>query len=183
MLLFLLSITDESNHDIIEKIYNNYHDKMLVLAEQKLLRFEMNDYKNNAEDAVQNAFVKIVKNIDRIDFSRGENDVRNYIFSILTNEILNILDENEDLLEFDEERYQSNEYDIIDELDMQEIYEKLVIAVEKLDEKYTTTLYLFFDKGMSIEEIAKMMDIPTKTVYTRFERGKKLLKNAIKENK
>ena len=65
---------------------------------------------------------------------------------------------------------------------MQEIYKKVVLAFENLDEKYSTTLYLFYNEGMSIKEIAKTMGISEKTVYTRFERGKKLIINAIKEN-
>ena len=183
MLQFLLSISDESNHGKIEDIFYKFHGKMLTFAERKLLLNNMQDFKHNAEDAVQNAFVKIVKNIDKIDFARGEKDVKNYVFSILVNEIYNILEKSEIILEFDEEFYPNEEYNIIDEINMQEIYEKVVLAFENLDEKYSSTLYLFYNEGMSIKEIAKTMGISEKTAYTRFERGKKLIKNVIKENK
>ena len=179
MLQFLLSISDESNHDKIEEIFLKYHDTMLKFAQRKLLYYNNDDHIHNAEDAVQNAFVKIVKNIDKIDFDRGERAVKNFIFSILVNEIYNILEKNKTFLEFDEELYPNEEYNIIDELNMQESYEKVVLAFEKLDEKYSTTLFLHFDKLMSIKEIAEMMGISEKTVYTRFERGKKLLKNIM----
>ena len=182
MLQFLLSISDESNHGKIEDIFCKFHVKMLTFAERKLLHYNMQDYKHNAEDAVQNAFVKIVKNIDKIDFARGEKAVKNYVFSILVHEIYKILEKNETILEFDEEFYPNTEYNIIDEINMQEIYKKVVLAFENLDEKYSTTLYLFYNEGMSIKEIAKTMGISEKTVYTRFERGKKLMINAIKEN-
>ena len=179
MLPFLLSLSDESNHTKIEKLYNDYHDFMIKFAAAKFKSMKRSNYLYDAEDAVQNAFVKIVKNIDKIDFDRGERAVKNFIFSILVNEIYNILEKNKTFLEFDEELYPNEEYNIIDELNMQESYEKVVLAFEKLDEKYSTTLFLHFDKLMSIKEIAEMMGISEKTVYTRFERGKKLLKNIM----
>ena len=98
----------------------------------------------------------------------------------MISEICKILKKNRVFLEFNEEIYPNEDYNIIDELDMQENYEKVVKAVEELDEKYSTTLFLYFDKEMSIKEIANMMGISEKTVYTRFERGKKLLINKIK---
>lgn len=180
MLQFLLSISDESYHDKIEKIFYKYHDRMLRFAQRKLQNSNNADYIHNAEDAVQNAFVKIVKRIDKFDFSKGEKSVKSLVFSILTNEIYKILEKNETFSEFDEEFYPNEEYNIIDELNMQESYEKVVKAFEELDEKYSTTLFLYFDKGMSIKEIANMMGISEKTVYTRFERGKKLLGNKLK---
>lgn len=180
MLQFLLSISDESNHDKIEKLFYKYHDGMLRYAQRKLLYCNNSDYVHNAEDAVQNTFVKIVKKIDEIDFSKGERFVKSLVFSYLISEIYKILKKNKVFLEFDEEIYPNEDYNIIDELDMQENYEKVVKAVEELDEKYSTTLFLYFNKEMSIKEIANMMGISEKTVYTRFERGKKLLINKIK---
>ena len=43
--------------------------------------------------------MKITKYIDNIDFSRGEKDVKNYCLSILSNEISNILSENQENFE------------------------------------------------------------------------------------
>ena len=91
-----------------------------------------------------------------------------------------ILNENEENIELDEEFCSTSEYNFIEELEIQEKYDRVVKIIEKLDEKYSTTLYLVFCKEMTVKEIADMMGISTKTVYTRLARGKKLLLDSLK---
>ena len=57
----------------------------------------------------------------------------------------------------------------------------LFLTVMKLDKKYRVTLMLFYYEGYSIREIARIMDIPEKTVSTRLARGRKLLKDFLTE--
>ena len=95
MLTFLLSIADESQHDKIKFIYSEFRGDMLKYAKY-IFRRSGNKYCDfDVEDAVQNAFVKVVKKINIIDFSHGEKTVKNYVFSILVNEIYKILNEKE----------------------------------------------------------------------------------------
>ena len=180
MLQFLLSLTDESNHEKIEHIYNTYHDYMMRYAVSKFKNEGRTNFVYDAEDAVQNAFMKITKDIDAIDFSRGEKDVKNYCLTILTNEISNVLSDNEENFEFDEELCSEKEYNIVEELEMQESFNEVVQAIKSFDERYSTTLYFTFCKEMTPNEIADMMGIKVKTVYTRLSRGKKLLLESLK---
>ena len=180
MLLFLLTISDESNHSKIEYIYNTHHDSMLRYAISKFKAAGSQDFLYDAEDAVQNAFMKITKYIDRLDFSRGEKDVKNYCFSILCNEICRALGDNEKIFENVEEFCEEKEYNFIEELGIRERYDEVVRAIESLDEKYSTTLFLVFCKEMTVNEIAEMMGISAKTVYTRLARGKRLLLDSLK---
>lgn len=180
MLQFLLTLTDESNQWKIEHLYNTYHDYMMRYAVSKFKSMRRTNFVYDAEDAVQNAFMKITKYIDAIDFSRGENDVKNYCFAILCNEICNILSDNQENYEFDEDFRFEKEYNFIEELEMREKYNHIVKAIEALDEKYSTTLYLVFCKEKTVSEIAEMMGINYKTVYTRLARGKTLLLETLK---
>ena len=180
MLQFLLTLTDESNHGKIEHLYNKYHDYMMKCAVTKFKSLGRSNYTYDAEDAVQNAFMKITKYIDKIDFSRDEKDVKNYCLAILSNEICNVLSDNQENYEFDEEFSSAGEYNFIEELKMKECYGEIVRAIEKLDDKYCTTLQLFFCKEMTPNEIAELMGISPKTVYTRLARGKKLLLETLK---
>jgi len=136
MLPFLLTLTDESNHGKIEDIYNKYHEYMLKYAIVKLKGAGRQNAVYDAEDVVQNTFVKITKYINNFDFSRDERDVKNYCFSILNNEICNLLSDNEIFFELNEEFYNENEYNYIEKLEIQENYNKIVKIIEKLDEKY-----------------------------------------------
>ena len=183
MLQFLLSLTDESNHGKIEHIYNKYHDYMMKCAVTKLKAAGRSNFMYDAEDAVQNSFMKITKYIDAIDFSRGENDVKNYCFAVLSNEICNVLSYNQEDYEFDEEFCDENEYNFIEELEIKERYNEVVKAIEELDERYSTTLYLALCKEMTPNEIADMMGLSAKTVYTRIARGKKLLVESLEGEK
>lgn len=180
MLQFLLTLSDESDHEKIEHIYDTYHDYMLRFAVSKFHASGRANFRYDAEDAVQNAFVKIVKHINRIDFSRDDQDIKSYCLSILCNEIYNVMEDNRKFFDFNEELYSKNEYNFVEELEMQETYDEVVKAIEALDEKYSSTLYLALCDEMSIKQISKLMGISTKTVYTRLSRGKKLLLDSLK---
>ena len=88
--------------------------------------------------------------------------------------------DNEENFEFDEEFCFEKEYNFIEELEIKEQYNQVVKAIESLDEKYSTTLYLVYCKEKTVNEIADMMGISTKTVYTRLSRGKQLLTDSLK---
>ena len=180
MLGFLLTLSDESNHSKIEHIYNRYHDYMMRYAISKFQTAGRNNFLFDAEDAVQNTFVKIIKYINQIDFSRSEKDIKNYCLAILNNEICHVVSDNEENFEAFEEICSQKEYNFIEELEIQEQYDEIVRTIELLDERYSTTLYLIFCNDMTVNEISEMIGISVKTVYTRFERGKKLLLDSLK---
>lgn len=180
MLQFLLTISEEEYHSDIERIFKQYHTQMMKYALSRMQNSGVNNVFSAAEDAVQNTFVQIVKHIDKIDFSRGERDVKNYCFSILHNEICKTLKENQIFFEKVEEFYPEKEYNIIEKLEIREKYDQVVRAISELDEKYSTTLYLAYCREMTVNEIAEMMGISPGTVYTRLSRGKKLLLDSLK---
>ena len=179
MLHYLLSLTDEVNHGRVEELYNKYREYMLRYATSKLRAAGRRNYSIDAEDAVQNAFVKIVKYIEDIDFTRPENDIKNYIFAILNNEICNILKDGFELLEFDEKFLTGEEYSFLDEIDVKERYYEVLDIVKSLDEKYSSTLFFILYREMKPNSVAAMMGLPVKTVYTRLARGKQLLTEAL----
>lgn len=125
MLQFLLTLTDEANHGKVEHIYNTYHEYMMKYAVSKLQATGRTNVMYDAEDAVQNTFMQIVKSLDKIDFSRGEKDVKNYCLTILCNEVCNVLRDNKEKYEFFEEFCPDKEYNIVKSL-------KYVKATKKL---------------------------------------------------
>ena len=52
-----------------------------------------------------------------------------------------------------------------------------------MDEKYSITLMYRYSSSMSVKEIADLMGISEKTVYTRISRGKQKLLEMLEENK
>lgn len=180
MLQFLLTISDSSDHEKITRIYNGYHLFMLKYATGKLKNFGRRNYVYEAEDVVQNSFMKIIRYIDDVDFSLGEKCVKNYIFAILNNEICNFMNDNKELDVFDEAFCEEAEYDFLEKIHIKESYNDVVKAIENLEERYSATLFLFYCKEMSVNSISELMGISTKTVYTRIARGKIKLLDSLK---
>ena len=54
-------------------------------------------------------------------------------------------------------------------------YDIVVEKIKGLDERYSITMLLYYCEGMDVKAISKAMGISEKTVYTRLERGKRLL--------
>lgn len=183
MLQFLLTLTEESNHSKIEYIYYNFHDDMMRFAINKFQLAQRSNFGLDAEDAVQSAFLRITKYINNIDFSKSKQDIKNYVFTILLNEILKILNDNSENIEFFEEFYEEKRYNYIEELQMKEQYALVVKTIEHMDEKYSSTLYLVFVEEKTPLSVAEEMGISVKTVYTRLSRGKQLLIDSIKGEK
>ena len=179
MLLYLYTLTEESNHSKIEYLYNLYYTDIMDFAKIKLRNAGRVNFLYDAEDAVQNTFVKITRSIERIDFSRSEKEIRSYIFAILTHEISNILNDEELDTEFFENGF-SDENLYIEQLEITEKYDEVVRTIRNMDERYSSTLYFAICKEMPIKSIAQMMGISEKTVYTRLARGKKILINTLK---
>lgn len=181
MLLFLLTIADEGEADKVEYVYNTYHEDMLRFAKSRLKKAGLPCYLIDAEDAVQNAFVKITKYIKKIDFDTSSMEIRMYLFSVVSNEATNIIkdykyfDDIEDYVDvISDERF-------FEEIKVRENYQEVMTAIEKLDEKYSITFLYHYHRDMSVKEIAELMGISEKTVYTRLERGRKLLLEILRE--
>ena len=113
-----------------------------------------------------------------------DNKLRCYAFSVVLHEVIRVSKENKKYLEFREEIFEDEGYnmveDILNDIDLHMMYEEVVKAISNLDEIYSMTLFLRYEKGRKPEDIAEEMGISTKTVYTRLSRGKKLLREALK---
>ena len=175
MLLFLLSISDESNSSKIEYIYNNFHNDMLRFAKTRLKNSGLPNYLIDAEDSVQNAFMKIVKYIDSIDFSVSQKELKAYVITIVANETANIIASYREISDLDENVADLDDCEFFERLHIKDRYEQVIKAIAGLDEKYSITLMYYYQNDMSVNEIAGLMGISAKTVYSRLSRGKRLL--------
>ena len=180
MLLFLMSMVEESNRDKVEELYHRYEKDMFKYAISRFSQAGRKNFLFDTEDAVQATFFNLFKYASNIDFSRGEKEVKNYVFSALTNEINKILRKKEIFLENVEEFSEEMVYNLIEELEIKKNYKKVIKAISEMDEIYSITLMYVFIEEKSVKEIASLMGISPKTVYTRLERGRKILLSSLK---
>ncbi len=183
MLQFLLSIADESDHDKILYIYQHFHNDMIRHARHQLYKANVPDYLSKSEDVVQNAFVKISLYIKAINFSVSEKELKGYVLSIVSHEVINELNDQKYFDDIDECVNVASDDDYVDNLMIQERYDEVVAAIERMDEKYRLALVYRFYKEYSIKEMAELFGVPKKTVYTRIRRAQRLLKDLLGEEK
>jgi RNA polymerase sigma-70 factor (ECF subfamily) len=162
-------------------LYRDYYEDLLRFAQGRLKQSGIKNYEIDAEDAVQNAFVKITKYIDKINVSAPEKAVRSYVFSIVANEVTDIVSRDQRCDDIEEYADSLADEEIVEKMSIKESYRNVVKIIKRMDEKYSTVLMYHYCYEMSVHEIAHMLDLSENTIYTRLMRGKVILLKNIKE--
>lgn len=151
-----------SGNDYIIYIVSTY-SQILFRAAYMILHS-----KNDAEDAVQDVFVKLIKKKPKFNDNEHE---KAWLLRVTINTAKDIL-----------RKRKHNIPQIIQEVS--DFYENdesdLLHAVMSLDEKYSTIIHLYYYEDYSIAEIGKLLSIPAATVGTRLSRARILLRNKLK---
>lgn len=178
MLAFLLALADERDQERVTELYNRYHTEMYKLAMYKLA--PRPNARDEAEEAVQNAFVKIIEHFDDIRFDEGEKAIHAYVLTIVTNEAINIIRKQKDTVSLEniDTELQIPD-DFVEQLCRQYEYEDVVQAIIALDDRYSIPLHLRYAEELSIKDIARLLNMKPKTVYTNLTRGKILLYQSL----
>ena len=166
----LLILLQKGNERAFTAIYERYHKLLYVLAYKYL---KDND---TAKDAVQQIFLKLWES--RSLFSIHIN-LRNYLYTMLKNHLLNEIRNNYTALEKNYELAQETieyENEILSKLEEKEVTEQLYRAIDSLPEqKKAVCLYKLKD-SLSNQEIAEKMQISIPTVKTHYSQAIKLLR-------
>ncbi len=172
MLSILLTMVDDDNKPKIRYLYKTYHEDMIRFARAKLRQMNCREYYYDAEDVVQEAFLRIVKYIDHIHIRGDEKSLKAYLLTVVANRIAELSKEahfeaSEEVLAFTE-----SEEDFFELLALRERVKAVSFAIEKLDERYKIVLFYHYRREMSVKEIAAVLEIPENTVKTRLARGR-----------
>ena len=166
----LLILLQKGNERAFTAIYERYHKLLYVLAYKYL---KDND---TAKDAVQQIFLKLWES--RSLFSIHIN-LRNYLYTMVKNHLLNEIRNNYTALEKNYELAQETieyENEILSKLEEKEMTEQLYRAIDSLPEqKKAVCLYKLKD-SLSNQEIAEKMQISIPTVKTHYSQAIKLLR-------
>lgn len=181
MLPFLLTFADEPDRNKIDIIYKKYNKIMYAVAYRKLSGRSNAAYE--AEEAVQNAFVKIIKYIDSVRMDEDEDRLTAYFTSIATNEAINIMKKRTDDVSFEDlvDTIPSDE-DFLEGLCLKSEYERVKQAIMELDDEYRIVLLLRYAENMKVSEIAAQLGIGEHAVWSRLRRGKLLLQKMLKQD-
>lgn len=166
----LLILLQKGSERAFTTIYERYHKLLYVVAYKYL--------KNNdaAKDAVQQIFLKFWESRSLLSININ---LRNYLYTMLKNHLLNEIRNNYTALEKNYELAQETikyENEILAKLEEKELTEQLYRAVDGLPEqKKVVCLYKLRD-SLSNQEIAEKMQISIPTVKTHYSQAIKLLR-------
>lgn len=148
-----------------------------------LYRIAINYCRNSedAEDAVQNAFLKLMET--DVVFNDDEH-IHRWLIRVTINECKSIwrLFNRHPVISLDEESVKTDqELNTVEEGFSEEARQELYDAVMGLPTKYRGILYLYYYEGYKVEEISDMVGISQSNVQIRLMRGRKKLKEFLEE--
>lgn len=173
MLIYLNTINCEEDKSIFKEIYITYRKLMFYEANLILKDIQL------SENAVHDAFIKIIENIDKIDNINCPK-TKSFIVIIVRRISINIYNKRkkENLIFFDNVEEYSNHPTLITPEDS---FSDISQALSKLSERDQQIFILKYFHGFSICEISTILDISEDALYKRFQRCKKKLKIILNE--
>lgn len=172
----LLELIDEiTDKEKFSELYKEYKDMMYYKAMGVLHNHAL------AEEAVQDSFFKIAKNISKVSQAVCSKTAA-YIVIIVRNTCLDIIKKEKNYLQSDD----SIEVSAVEMPNVEEVisecgFNGVVKIVGEIDKIYSDALKLKYIYGFSAKEIANLLDITEKTAQIRLYRGKLALKEKLKE--
>lgn len=179
MLTILLQLIDDpADKRKFEDLYSRYEWLMFVVARDIL----KDPYK--AEDAVNDAFINIIKNFEKIGATDSPRTKR-FVVVIVRNICFNMLKKDKrhpEILSDDisEKDRQTNtaEDEFFDSYSIEKLKEK----IRMLPAKQRDALYLHVAENMNVNEIATMLGSSGETVKKRIQRARKKLRELMEES-
>ena len=139
--------------------------------------------RDNAEDAIQQAFEKILRKVDELDFT-NEDDIRNYLYKTVKHICFNI---NRYFHKYGSTETQEERDNVMELMLVQEAEGDFVVCANELVElisglqiNYATALLLSGVHGLSTAQIAKKMGITETTARQYLTRARKQMKKKYK---
>lgn len=165
---FLAALENDADRQLFTFIYENYRNRM----EQTAIRIL--EHQSDAEDAVQNSFVQIIRHFEKI-YSIPREELPFWLISIVKNEALMIIRKRNRVAQFEDwEEVSVAAEDVTG-------YHELVELISKLPETYRAVLEMKIMLGYSDKEIAKHLNISETAVSTRASRARDLLRKTIEK--
>ena len=174
--LFLTLIEEEEDKLRFEDAYYRYRNLMYVKA------YEILNDSHRAEDAVQEAFLRIAKNFHKV----GEvtsTETKNFFVLITEHVSINMIQREEQYELLSEETLYQLECLISNDVGVSKYESKVIMAILELPSNYRNVLYLQSIYGYSLKEIAKLLGISVDAAKKRSSRAHKALKEKLEENR
>ena len=177
MLSYILTVEVEKDRSFLEALYTDYGDKMYRAA------YKILENRQDAEDALQDTFVKICENIDLFQDKSGDElvlllivCVRNTARDLLRKRAVALrhtvdepTDEDGDIIPHS---IPDPDGDVLDKVVRNETIRKTAALIDSLPEAQRDVIVLKYRYDMREKEIAKLLGISDTAVSSRMMRAK-----------
>lgn len=177
----LVRLSRNGDRQAFEELVNMYQDKIYHLA------YRMLNFSSEAEDVVQDTFLRVYMNLDRYDENQK---FSTWIYRIATNLCIDRLRKRKPNYSLDAEMPDgegSDWYSLLksdqetpeEEIVLSETQGQIRQAISGLPEKYKSVVVLRYFHDMSLQEIGEVLNMPVTTVKTRVHRGREFLRKKL----
>ncbi len=176
-LMFFTIIEDSEFRTKLEQLYYDNRNLMFKIA------YEILSNKEQAEDAVHESFIRIIKNLHKINLDNCP-QTRNFLVIICRNVAINIYNHNKktENVDYEVENIPSDDnFNPVDIVINNESLERLTFLIMELKPIYRDVFLLRYSHGFSREEIAEQLGITIEAVKKRITRAKKILVEKMKK--
>jgi len=172
-----LSNSDDKIDYKFEQLFKRYRLTMIYAANQILNDMDL------AEDAAQTAFIKVIKNLHKID-QIDCNKTRKFLVIIVRNIAMDMYKDTKARAEStyspEEKDYEMASECLVEDLIISnESFHQLQKCISALDKKYEDVILLKYSYDLSEQQIAQLLNISYENVRVRLHRAKKKLQEEM----
>ncbi len=164
-------ISEPDDIEFFEYLYTRYkyvliHDAYLIIKDQ-----------HYAQDIVHDAFIKIAKNIDKIDFGDNPLPILRTVTRNCSFNLYNKLKNEKNVYNIDDQLSIPDSTDLVSNAENKSDVEFIADFVESMPHCYADIFTLRYVNDLSCIQIASLLDIKASTVRKRLQR----IRDAIEE--
>lgn len=173
----LVERAQQGEYAAFEEIVRRYQDKAYRLA------FSLMKDESDAQDVVQEAFLNMYRKLDTFE---GRSKFGSWMYRVVTNAALMRLRaqkrRGEVSLEEDDSEFREDDYYVAtvpewrvradEAAENRELRDKIIEAVDELPPKYQTVFLLKEVEGLSLKEIAEVLDMSVGGIKSRLHRAR-----------
>ena len=170
MLIFISMIENDEERHFAEIIFDEY-EEIMYRAAYKVLKHEQ-----EAEDVVSEVWIKIISDI-KYFIKKDCHELAPLFVTIVKNAAIDKYRKKKNILLVPISEDESEDYSdtVGDFVVNKDLYERLLAALDYLDDKYMSVLKLKLLHEYSNAKIAELLNITEETVRKRYSRGKKII--------
>lgn len=167
-MIIIFAFSSQSQKEKFEYLYHTYKNLLLYKAHEILKDYAL------AEDAVSEAWIRIYKNIDKIDDPTSNSSVA-FVVTIVKNTALTLLSKEKKQEHTALPDDQTNPFDLEHYILGEISAEEIIGIVDTLNEDLKSVFILSYAHQLSHKEIGRLLNISEKNVTVRLHRGKRKL--------